>query len=115
MIFGLFKRKTETPNIAVYVLAVVRDGNALTTPVGIMPRPSRDVEDRLRAAHRPKEGAYVSDEIGKASVTYAWNNDEISAACFLSIDDLAHCPGFTPFKEADYDQLSGALKHFPRA
>jgi hypothetical protein len=115
MIFGLFKRKTKTPNIAVYVLAVVRDGNALTTPVGIMPRPSPEVENRLKNSHHPKEGSYVSDEIGKATVTYAWNDGEISAACFLSVDDLAHCPGFIPFKEADCDQLSAALSHFPRA
>jgi hypothetical protein len=115
MIFGLFKRKTKTPNIAVYVLAVVRDGNALTTPVGTMPRPSPEIEHRLKTAHRPKEGSYVSDEIGKATVTYAWNDGEISAACFLSIDDLAQCPGFIPFKKADYDQLSAALSHFPRA
>jgi hypothetical protein len=115
IIFGLFKRKTKTPNVAVYVLAVVRDGNALTTPVGIMPQPSPEVENRLKNSHYSKEGSYVSDEIGKATVTYAWNDGEISAACFLSVDDLAHCPGFIPFKEADYDQLSAALSHFPRA
>jgi hypothetical protein len=114
MIFALFKRKPKTPTIAVYCLTVIRDGNALATPVGIMPRPSQEIEERLRAAHRPKEGAYVNDKIGEASVTYAWNDGEISAACFLSIDDLAHCLGFTPFKEADYDQLSSALHHFPR-
>jgi hypothetical protein len=66
-------------------------------------------------SHRPKDGSYVSDEIGKATVTYAWNDGEISAVCFLSNDDLAHCPGFTPFNETDYDQLSTALSHFPRA
>jgi hypothetical protein len=115
MVFGLFKRKTKTPNIAVYVLTVERDGNALTTPVGIMPRPSQETEAKLKAAHHPKEGTYLNDQVGEATVTYAWNNDEISAACFLSVDDLAHCPGFTPFNEADYDQLSPALNHFPRA
>jgi hypothetical protein len=118
-IFDFLKRKPHKfSSISVYYLSEITDGNAVSSPIGIIPRFNDDYEQMIRNKHQPKPefgaGAYVSEDINGTSVILFWQNDSIEAISFISEKEARAFPGFEPFPPEDLAILDKALKHFPR-
>lgn len=118
-LFAFLKRKPQRlANISVYYLSEIIDGNAVSSPIGIIPRFTDDYEQMIRNKHQPKPefgaGAYVNEDINGTSVILFWQNDSIEAVSFISEKEARTFPGFESFPAEDLAILDKALKHFPR-
>ncbi|QQG35388.1 MAG: hypothetical protein HYS17_07490 [Micavibrio aeruginosavorus] len=120
-LFDFLKRKPHAQrlaNISVYYLSEIIDGNAVSSPIGIMPRFSDEYEQMIKNKHQPKPefgaGTYVNENINGTSVILFWQNDKIEAVNFISEKEARAFPGFEPFPSEDLAILDKALKHFPR-
>ena len=109
-----FKRRKRLPNITVYYMSAIVDGNAKASPLGIIPRFSADYENAIRKKHLPKGTAYISENINEIAIILFWNIDRIDAVNFLSADEARAFPGFSEISDEDLAKLDSGLCHFPR-
>ena len=91
------------PNITVYALSAIIEGNVKSSPLGT-----------IRDKHRPVGPAYINECINGWSVILYWATEGIDAVSFLSADDAGAFPGFNAIPDADLAKLDGSLDHFPR-
>jgi hypothetical protein len=106
-----FRQPKRLPNITVYYMRAVVDGDAKASPLGIIPRFSDDYENRIRDKHHPVGTAYIHERIDGASVILFWATDRIDAVCFLSVDEARAFPALVEFPDKELDSV---LNHFPR-
>ena len=102
------------PNITVYALSAIIEGNVKSSPLGTIPRFSDSYEKAIRDKHRPVGPAYINECINGWSVILYWATEGIDAVSFLSADDAGAFPGFNAIPDADLAKLDGSLDHFPR-
>lgn len=102
------------PNITVYALSAIIDGNVKASPLGTIPRFSDSYEKTIRDKHRPVGRAYINESINGSSVILYWATEGVDAVSFLSADDARAFPGFNAIPDADLAKLGSALVHFPR-
>jgi hypothetical protein len=74
-----FRRPKRLSNITVYYLSAVTDGDAKSSPIGLVPRFSDDYENSIRQRHNPKGAAYMNEVIDGATVILFWNIDRVDA------------------------------------
>ena len=107
---GWYKR---LPNIAVYYVSAIVDGDVKAAPLGMIPRFSEDYENSIKAKHHPNGATYVGDTLNGTTVILFWNIDRVDAVSFLSADDARAFPGFSQFSDEDLPKLGRVLFHFP--
>lgn len=112
--FGRGKPQTKTPNLVLYALTAIVDGNAMASPLGSELRLAAEHENRIRTTHKPRGTAYINDTLDGASVILCWMNDGVDALCFLSEVDAQNYAGFRAIPAADLIALDARLRHFPR-
>ncbi len=111
--FGFGKPKRQ-PNILVYALSAVVDGNAKSSPLGFMPRFSDAYERQIRDQYRPEKESFVNDTIEGLAVILFWGESGIDAVNFISAEEARAFPGFTPIPEDDLGKFDSVFTHFPR-
>ncbi len=109
-----FRQPKRLPNITAYCLSAVVNGEAKSSPLGVVPRLSDECEDKIRMKQKPVGTAYINDTINGVSVILCWTGERVEAISFLSVDDAQAFPGFRPFDTDDLVKLNAALTHFPR-
>jgi hypothetical protein len=108
------RRPKRLSNITVYYLSAVIDGDAKSSPLGIVPRFSDDYENSIRQKHSPKGGTFINEVINGTTVILFWNIDRVDAVSFLSADQARAFPGFSKIPDDDLAKLDSVLNHFPR-
>jgi hypothetical protein len=101
-------------NITVYYLRAVIDGDAKSSPLGLVPRFSGEYENDIWLKHNPQGTAYINGVIDGTTVILFWNIDRVDAVNFLSADEARAFPGFDKIPDDDLAKLDSVLNHFPR-
>ena len=114
-LFSRLWQRDRQPNITVYYVNAIIDGNVNASPLGIIPRLSDEYEQQIKRKHRPVGTTYINETIDGVSVILCWTGRGVDAISFLSIDDArAAFPAIREFPAADLVRLDSVLPHFPR-
>lgn len=102
------------PNISVYVLSAIVDGNALSQPFGVMPRFADDDESAILKTWHKDMGPFINHQVNDAAMLLSVHRGTIDAVCFLVEEQAISFAGIRKFSEDDLKVLSPGLTHFPK-